>query len=79
MTTNTLVFDRDGTGHALYTEAIDLASIGELRMKRASSVEFDESIQKWTVLVDARIIFAHASRAECLRWEHEWAEDLLNR
>jgi len=65
-----LVFDATGTGHGLYTEAIDLHELGPLRMRRASSVEFDPPSQQWEVrLPDGTLLYRHHSRGACLAWE----------
>ena len=39
----TLVVAKDGSARAVYGEAIDLASLGSLRIRRASAVEPDEA------------------------------------
>lgn len=39
----------DGRVRGLWTDVIDWHSIGSLTVRRASSVEFDDSIQKWVV------------------------------
>ena len=65
-----LVFDAAGTGHGLYTEAIDLHGLGPLRMRRASSVEFDPYSQQWEVrLPDGTLLHHDRSREACLHWE----------
>lgn len=65
-----LVFDTGGTGHGLYTEAIDLHEFGPLHMQRASSVEFDLKTQQWEVrLPDGTLLHRDRSREACLRWE----------
>jgi len=65
-----LVFDATGTGHGLYTEAIDLHELGSLHMRRASSVEFEPVSQQWEVrLPDGTLLHSDRSREACLRWE----------
>ncbi len=60
----------DGTVEGLYTEAIELHALGRLRMRRATSIEFDEDAQLWRVLQpDGRELHAARSREDCLRWE----------
>jgi hypothetical protein len=39
----------DGTVRALWNDRIDWQSLGRLAVRRASSVEFHDSIQKWVV------------------------------
>ena len=69
---NTLVLTVHNTGEAgcLYSELIDLSSIGPLEVSRASVIEFNHQKQKWEVrAVDGRVLFSHSSRALCLAWE----------
>lgn len=66
-----LRFRPDGTGHGLYTEAIDLNRIGRLHIERASHVEFDDATQQWQVIdTRGRRLHRDASRHACLQWEH---------
>lgn len=62
----------DGSCQCFYTEAIDLAAIGRLHIKRASTIEFDNPAQLWRLFDrKGRCLFASTSRAECLRWEQQ--------
>lgn len=61
----------DGTMECLHTEALPLHEFGAMTIRRASTVEFNESTQLWEVRwpgSDA-VVFSHTSRAECIRWE----------
>jgi len=71
MTPHVLTFAPNGEGHCLYTEAIDLAAIGRLTLRRATTVEFDSVNQQWEVR-DAGGVLLHTdpSREACLAWEH---------
>jgi hypothetical protein len=72
-TVATLLVRPDGTCQGLYTEAIELSSLGRLRIERASSIEFDNPGQLWRVFDrKGRGVFASPSRTECLRWEQEY-------
>jgi hypothetical protein len=72
MTAFTLRFDPSGTGHAFFTEAIDLSAIGRLDIQRATTIEFHNGRQVWEVKdAHGQILFAHPSRSACLHWEHE--------
>ena len=72
MTAFTLRFDPAGTGHAFFTEAIDLSAIGRLVIHRATTIEFHNEKQVWEVKDgEGLILFAHPSRSVCLHWEHE--------
>ena len=67
-----LRFRPDGTGCCLYTEALDLAALGRLRIRRASRVEFDNGSQLWRVWDrEGRELYSSPSRADCLRWERD--------
>jgi len=68
---NTLVLTVHNNGEAgcLYSELIDLSSIGSLEVSRASNIEFNQPKQKWEVCVDGKVLFEHSSRALCHAWE----------
>ena len=68
---NTLVLTVQNNGEAgcLYSELIDLSSIGLLEVSRASVIEFNQKKQKWEVQVKGKVRFAHSSRAVCQAWE----------
>ncbi len=70
-----ITFTPDGAGHALYTEAIDLAVIGQLAIQRATTIEFDNQSQYWRVRDPAGVaLFNSPSRQECLDWERQYLE-----
>lgn len=65
----------DGSAQGLYTEAIDLSSLGRLQLRRASSIEFDNQTQVWWVrLPKLGRVHCSPSRATCLRWEQQHFE-----
>jgi hypothetical protein len=66
-----ITFNTNGTGSCLYTELIDLHSIGGLEVSRASTIEFNNQNQHWEVK-DRRgaLLFFARSRQACLEWEH---------
>ena len=68
-----LTFDTCGSVHGLYTEAIDLRSLGSLAIRRATNIEFNHDTQQWEVraLRDNRLLFTDASREACLGWEQQ--------
>jgi len=73
MNTTVLKFDATGTGHCLYTEAIDLSSLGALEIVRASRIEFNNGSQQWEVRnAGGNLLFTDASRQTCLDWEHQY-------
>ncbi len=68
-----LTFAPDGTGHCLYTEALDLSVIGPLEIRRASTIEYNHAAQQWEVRDrEGVLIYQNASRAACLAWEHQY-------
>ena len=68
---STLRFDPGGHIGCLYTEAIDLRALGRLHVVRATDIRFNPSTQQWDVrhAATGQVLFSHASRNECLRWE----------
>jgi len=72
MIASVLKFDLTGTGHGLFTEAIDLSALGALEIVRASSIEFNNQTQLWEVKsVAGELLFSDSSRQACLDWEHQ--------
>jgi len=65
-----LSFDPMGIGRCAFTERIPLRSLGRLAIRRATSIEFNESRQRWEIK-DARrhTLFRSVSRQRCVDWE----------
>jgi hypothetical protein len=63
----------------LHTDALDLSSLGRVRIKRASHVEFSNRLQLWTVRWPGKRKPAYyaGSRQECLDWERQQLEERL--
>lgn len=73
MITTVLKFDPIGNGHCLFTEAIDLSSLGSLEIVRASTIEFNNTAQQWEVKSpEGELLFSQPSRQACLDWEHQY-------
>lgn len=69
---NVLSVWRDGTVKTLYTEVLDLASIGRLEVERATRIEFDNRLQVWRVFdQEGDRVYCSPSRAKCLEWEQQ--------
>jgi hypothetical protein len=67
-----LKFTPSGEGSCLYSELIDLSSIGSLQIRRASRIEFNNQTQFWEVRnLKDRILYFSRSHAACLLWEHQ--------
>jgi len=72
MSTIVLKFNSSGLGECLYTELIDLSSIGSLKVHRATTFEFNREEQKWEVRDrNNALLFTNKSRALCLAWEQQ--------
>ncbi len=71
-----LIFSPDGSGRGLYTELIDLETIGDLSIQRASEIEFDNEAQLWGVTLPDSVepMFRHPSRQACLDWERDYLQ-----
>jgi len=72
--THVLTFENDGTAHTLRTDAFPLTELGNLRVRRASWIDWNEHTQRWEVRVDPHAddpVFSDPSREACLAWEHE--------
>ena len=67
----TLLIEPTGEVIGLYTELIPLTALGHVTTKRATSVEFNETIQEWQVkeVGCGAIYYSHPSRQRCLEWE----------
>jgi hypothetical protein len=73
MKTLVMRFDSFGQGHCLYTEALDLSSIGSLQIARASNIEFNQGRQEWEVRgSEGQILYSNPSRSACLDWEYQY-------
>ncbi len=61
----------EGDIKCLYTDRIDLFSIGRVTdVRKASHVEFDESSQSWHVLsLDGNILHTNPNREAAIEWE----------
>ena len=65
-----ITFPLSGRAKALYTEDINLRSLGALHIERATQIEFNNATQQWDVLnLDAKPLFSSVSREDCLDWE----------
>jgi hypothetical protein len=72
MNMTVLCIDQTGTCSCLYTELIDLTSIGRLEVRRATNIDLNNTTQHWEVK-DTReqILYFSRSRTDCLAWEQE--------
>jgi hypothetical protein len=49
----------------------ELAAIGRLTIRRATTIEFSETSQQWEVRdAGGALLHSHPSREICLEWEH---------
>ena len=72
-----LIIDIDGTARCLYGEQIDLASLGELTITRASRVEPDEQGRWWAdlSLMDGPLLGPFSQRSAALAAETRWLSE----
>lgn len=71
--THVLTFEASGNGRCLYTEQLDLNTIGKLEIRRASEIEFNNQKQQWEVRnPENQLLYSHSSRAMCLNWENQF-------
>ena len=76
-----LIVGPQGGVRCLYTEAVDLTSLGRLSIYRASHVEPDDQGQWWADLapVSGPRLGPYARRSDALSAEQRWLEShLLN-
>ena len=75
----TLIIGPAGTAHCVYAEAIDLHSLGELRITRASHVEPDD-LGNWLADLSAAggpVLGPFGLRSEALAAEADWLDGRL--
>ena len=75
----TLIIDPAGLVRCLYAETIDLRSLGELSIARASRIEPDELGNWWADLSQAAgpVLGPFGLRSEALGAELDWLSDHL--
>lgn len=72
MKTLILTFNPHGTGRCLYTDAIPLHTLGRLRIRRFTQIEFNETTQEWEVYdMNNQILHVFHARQACLDWEQD--------
>ena len=70
-----LIVTPAGAVECLYTEAIDLWKLGDLTVRRATDIAFDNDSQLWTVRDPGGCaLYRHCSREACLTWERDYLE-----
>ena len=74
-----LIINPAGLARCLYTEVIDLRSLGALRIARASHIEPDDQGNWWADLSPAAgpVIGPFGLRSEALAAERDWLDDNL--
>ncbi|MDB6027521.1 MAG: hypothetical protein JWM68_3744 [Verrucomicrobiales bacterium] len=74
-------FDPDGKVTCLWTDKIPLAELGTLKIKRASTIEFNGESQLWEVRMGddpkSPVVHTDTSRAACVTWEIETIQATL--
>jgi len=64
----------DGNIRCLYTDEVDLSELGRLNVSRASNVEFDNHLRKWTVTSakTGKRLHSAMTRESALEWESQY-------
>ena len=78
---NTLRFNPEGgLVECLYTEAIDLRTLGRLEITRASDICFSDTSQLWEVhdAETGAVLYCNPFRGQCLQWEHDNLQPIAN-
>ncbi len=71
-----LIVTPTGAVECLYTEVIDLWKLGDLTVKRATDIIYDNDSQLWEVWAGAgRALYRHCSREACLEWERSFLQE----
>lgn len=76
MSSITLWFKDDGTVTSVWHDVLTKLDLGPAKVKRASTIEFNDRRQVWEVRLAGRrgVAFRHPSRTACLRWEKQQLE-----
>ena len=68
----------DGRIRGLWSDYIPLGDLGSVHVRRASHVEFDNRLQRWTVRpasrserISQRVLYQCQARADALAWENK--------
>ena len=67
----TLEIDKSGNIHCLYTDSVDLFSLGRVTdVRKASNVEFCEDRQMWQVTaLSGEVLYENKSREKAIEYE----------
>lgn len=68
-----LEIDNEGNVHGLYTDYINLFSIGRVTdIRKASNIDFNDAKQMWEVSsLDGKILHTNTNREKAIEWEIE--------
>ncbi len=68
-----LEIDEVGDVHGLYTDCVDLFSVGRVtNIRKASNVEFNELLQCWEILsLDGKVLYQNQNREVAIQKEIE--------
>jgi len=72
-------FAETGEGKCLWSESFDIHSLGELRIHRASKIEYNSDDQEWSVYVGSEQTprYSNQSRQNCIDWEHGYYNERI--
>ena len=72
MTMNIIHVTPKGARLMIHDDKIPLHTLGKVKVRRISNVNFNEETQKWEVSPvgnPGEILFTHKSRDKCIQWE----------
>jgi len=70
-----LIITATGKVECLYTEAVDLSTLGPLTVNRATDIAYDNEAGQWRVRdMSGKAVYGNCSREACLAWERSYLE-----
>ena len=73
-----LFITKNGDIECLYSDLLLSLHLGALKIRRASSIEFNEHTQCWDVdVLGEGVLSSYTTRAEALAWEVEYLNNKL--
>jgi len=73
-----IYFDTEGNIKGLYSNVLADLNLGNMNIRRASNVEFNNETQKWEVdVIGEGILAKFDSRQEALDWEVQYLESKI--
>jgi len=68
---------KDNTIECVYSDNLPLSELGDLKVNRASSVEFNNETKMWNVIIKNKVLYSNKNRNESIEWEIEYLQNYL--